>query len=150
MLALELYKVTKKESHRTVAARIYHNGFSTLQRDNGGAGTDTLIVKESPWNDLQAQMYEAFFCCTMRLAEGLWYIGENKELLYAETCGTVTKNENGVYCDGDIVYALPDEALRPFAEASVTVDGMQLTPIVKYYRVPKEIIESARQKVLFK
>ncbi len=150
MLALELYKATGDGSFRKIAARIWHNGFSTLQRDNGGAGTDTLVTFGSPWDDLAAQMYEAFFCCTMRLAEGLWYVNENRDLLYAETTGRVTRNERGVYTDEDLVYALPDDALLPYAGPSVEVDGMMLTPIVKYYRVPKEIIETAKQKIVFR
>lgn len=149
MLALELFKATNEESYRKTAARIYHNGFSTLQRDNGGAGTDTVVTKDSPWKELKARTYEAAFCCSMRLSEGLWYINENKELLYAETFGNVSKSDNGVYLDGDIIYALPDDSLLPYAEDAADVDGMSLTPIVKYYRVPKEIIESAQQKILF-
>jgi len=150
MLALELYKATEDEAYRKIAARIYHNGFSTLQRDNGGAGTDTLVTNESPWDYLKARTYEAHFCCSMRLSEGLWYINENAPLLYAEVFGNVSKNDNGIYCDGDIIYSLPDEALLPYAEEIVQVDGMKLTPIVKYYQVPKEIIETAQQKILFR
>lgn len=150
MLALELYKVTEDETYRKIAARIYHNGFSTLQRDNGGAGTDTLVTDDSPWDYLKARTYEAAFCCSMRLSEGLWYINENVSLLYAETTGNIIKNSKGIYCDGDIIYALPDEALLPYAEEIVRVDGMNLTPIIKYYRVPKEIIESAKQKIQFR
>ena len=149
MLALELYKATGDEAFRKTAARIYHNGFATLQRDNGGAGTDTIVAEDSPCDYLKACMYEAYFCCTMRLAEGLWYIRENTPLLYAETFGKVAKNAQGIYCDGDILYALPDRALLPYAEEPVQVDGLQLTPIVKYYRVPKGIIESAKQRILF-
>lgn len=149
MLSLELFKVTNDEKYRKTAARIFHNGFATLQRDNGGAGTDTLVTDESPWDYLQAQMYEAFFCCTMRLAEGLWYINENKSLLYAETFGFLTKNENGIYCDGDIIYAQPDKSLLPYAEKTVRIDGMELAPIIKYYRVSKETIESGKQKLRF-
>lgn len=150
MLALELYKVTQDEAFRKTAAKIYHNGFATLQRDNGGAGTDTLVTDDSPWDYLKAQMYEAQFCCSMRLSEGLWYINKNKELLYAETFGKVEKNTNGIYIDGDIIYSLPDESLLPYAEEILQKDGMKLTPIIKYYRVPKEIIESAQQKILFR
>lgn len=149
MLALKLYKATGEEGYRKTAARIYHNGFATLQRDNGGAGPDTVVTADSPWDELKKHSYEAYFCCTMRLAEGLWYISENKELLYAETAGGVTKGKNGVYSDGDIIYALPDESLLPYAEKTVEVDGMKLSPIVKYYRVPKEIAENAKQKILF-
>lgn len=150
MLSLELFKATNEESYRKTAARVYHNGFSTLQRDNGGAGTDSVVTDESPWNELKARTYEAEFCCSMRLSEGLWYINENKSLLYAEIFGNVSKSDNGVYFDGDIIYALPDESLLPYAEDAVNVDGMNLTPIVKYFRVPKEIIESAQQKIIFK
>ncbi|MBR4762571.1 MAG: hypothetical protein IK086_08035 [Clostridia bacterium] len=149
MLALELYKATGDEGFRTIAARVFHNGFSTLQRDNGGAGTEKVVTAESPCDDLVMYSFEAYFCCSMRLAEGLWYINENKALLYAETAGKIEKNKNGVYCDGDIVYAMPDEALLPYAEKTVLVDGIRLSPIVKYYRVPKEIIESAKQKIIF-
>ncbi len=149
MLALELYKATGDENYRRTAARIYHNGFATLQRDNGGAGTDTLVTNDSPWDYLKARTYEAAFCCTMRLSEGLWYINKNASLLYAETLGNVIKNANGIYLDGDIIYSLPDESLLPYAEEIVEVDGKKLAPIVKYYRVPKDIIESAQQKILF-
>ncbi|MBO4432858.1 MAG: hypothetical protein J5852_04930 [Clostridia bacterium] len=149
MLALTLYKATDDEDYRKTAARIYHNGFATLQRDNGGAGADTIVTDDSPWDSLKVYMYEAYFCCTMRLAEGLWYINENKALLYAEYLGEVKKDENGIYRDGDIIYALPDESLLPYAEETVEVDKMELSPIVKYYRVPKEIIESAKQQILF-
>lgn len=150
MLAVKLYKTTGEESYRKTAARIYHNGFSTLQRDNGGAGPDTVVTGDSPWDYLGTHSYEAYFCCTMRLAEGLWYISENRALLYAETSGTVKKDKNGIYRDGDIIYALPDKPLLPYREETVSVDGMELSPIIKYYRVPKEIIESARQKILFR
>lgn len=149
MLSLELYKVTNDEAYRKTAARIYHNGLSTSQRDNGGAGTDTLVAKGSPWDYLKARTYEAAFCCSMRLSEGLWYINKNKELLYAETNGYVAKSADGIYLDGDIIYCLPDKALLPYSDEIVEVDGMKLTPIIKYYRVPKEIIESSQQKILF-
>ena len=150
MLALELYKYTKQEGFRVMAARIYHNGFATLQRENGGAGTDSVVL-EGYGDHLYAQMYEAFFCCTMRLAEGLWYIRENSDLLWAETTGTVTKQANGVYTDGDILYTEVTGGAEAYAdtEAAADVDGHRLTPIVKYYRVPKDVMEASRQKIIF-
>ena len=150
MLAIELYKATGEEKYRKTGARIYRNGFSTAQRQNGGAGTDTLVCEGSPWNYLAPLMYEAFFCCTMRLSEGLWYIYENKVLLYTETEGKVVKDENGVYSDGDVVYAQVDQELEPYAEDFTETDGLRLVPIVKYYRVPKEITEKAKQRIIFK
>jgi hypothetical protein len=149
MLSLELFKATCRPEYRITAARIWHNGFATLQRANGGAGTDTVITAESPWNDLAADMYEAPFCCTMRLAEGLWYIRENSDLLWAETTGEATKDERGVYTDGDIVYAEVTGGAEAYAEEAVVVNGHRLTPIVKYYRVPDAVMKASRQTVIF-
>lgn len=149
MLALELYKATGEDGYRRLAARVYRNGFATAQRANGGAGTDTTVCKGSPWGFLKTEMYEAFFCCTMRLSEGLWYINENKELLYTESTGVAAKDENGVYTDGDVVLAQVNCELEPYAEKFYEIDGIKLTPIVKYYRVPKDIMEASEQKIIF-
>lgn len=149
MLSLELYKATEEAKYRTLAARIFHNGLATAQRDNGGAGTDTLVCEGSKWKELKAQMYEAPFCCSMRLAEGLWYANENRELLYAETEGRVTLKEGGIYTDGDILYAEPMGGVEKFADGFTEADGHSLAPVVKYYRVPKEIIMTGSQRILF-
>lgn len=149
MLALELYKVTGEDAYRKLAARVYHNAFSTLQRANGGAGTDTLVCEGSNYNYLKTDMYEAFFCCTMRLAEGLWYISENHSFLYAEINGQVTKNKHGIYTDEDIIYAQVTGGGEAYAEEAVEVDGIRLSPIIKFYKVPKEIMENTVQQVCF-
>ena len=147
MLAGELYKLTANEHYRTLAARIYHNGLATAQRDNGGAGTDSGVV-EGGTDTLCMGMYEAFFCCTMRLAEGLWYINANRELFSAHTEGKVTK-QGRVYADGDILYAEVSGGAEAYTEKQVNIDGYTLSPLVKFYRLPKEIIETAQQKLLF-
>ena len=89
----------------------------------------------------------------MRLAEGLWYIRENSDLLWAETTGEVTKQENGVYADGDILYAEVTGGAETYADAAVdavvTANGRKLMPIVKYYRVPDEVMKVSKQKILF-
>ncbi len=146
MLAAELYKLTQSESYRTLAARVYHNGLATAQRDNGGAGTDSIVVAGGT-DTLTPATYEAFFCCTMRLAEGLWYINANRELFAARVEGKVTKQGN-VYADGDILYAQISGG-EGYAEKQVEVDGLLLSPILKFYRIPKETMESIRQKILF-
>lgn len=149
MVASELYKITQKEEYRVLAARIYHNGLATAGRDNGGAGTDTLICEGSPHKTLRPLMYEAPFCCTMRMAEGLRYINENRELLTAEMTGIITKGKDNIYRDGDIIYCLPCKTLIPFAENGKKADGMILYPIVKAYKVPREIFVKSEQKILF-
>ena len=147
MLAGELYKLTADEHYRTLAARIYHNGLATAQRDNGGAGTDSGVVEEGT-DTLCMGMYEAYFCCTMRLAEGLWYINANRELFTAHLEGKVTKHGR-VYADGDILYAQISGGGEAYAEENVQIDGLTLSPLVKYYKLPQELQESTRQKVLF-
>ncbi|MBE6726519.1 MAG: hypothetical protein E7576_15225 [Ruminococcaceae bacterium] len=151
MLSLELYKLTGREDCQKTAARIWHNGFAPAQRDNGGAGTDTVVTADSPWDDLFPQMKEAYFCCTMRLAEGLRYVKTNRELLAADVTGTPSVGEDGVVSDGDLVYAEPDDALLPYAdeEKTVVLNGRRLAPLVKAYRVPWETLEKAKQKVRF-
>lgn len=147
MLATQLYHATGDKHYRTLAARIYHNGLSTAQRSNGGAGTDTVVLEQGE-TCLYSQLYEAAFCCTMRLAEGLWFIWQNREDLYAEVNGKVEK-QGRVYADGDIVYALPTDNLADYVTATVEVDGLPLSPLVKYYRVPDELLDTAKQQILF-
>lgn len=80
----------------------------------------------------------------MRLAEGLWYINGHKELLWCETEGCVTRKEHGIYTDGDIIYAKVTGGAESYAEHFVEIDGHKRCPIVKYYKVPKEIMENSR------
>ena len=149
MLALQLYFATGEEAYRRLAARVYHNGFAAAQRDNGGAGTDTVVVSyEGGCDTLVSKMYEAYFCCTMRLAEGLWFADAHKEHLYAEVSGEVVLDENGVYRDGDLVYA-ETVGGEEFLTRTVIKDGRRLSPLLKYYRIPKARYGEIKQRVLF-
>ena len=150
MLALELFRIFGDDSYRKMAARIYHNGFAAMQVGNGGAGTTSTVGRTEPW--LYTKMYEACFCCTMRLAEGLRTVRDNAGLLAAET-GPVRRDEAGRYMGGDILYArvtCAPEAER-FIDRSgeIEVDGLRLMPLVKYYNLPKEVTDTIRQQVLF-
>lgn len=150
MLACELYLAEGKEAYRRTATRIYHNGLATAQRANGGAGTDTVVTREEGGTDtLFSQSYEAFFCCTMRLSEGLWYIHEHQDLLGARTTGEVVRQENGVYMDGDILYAEITNGDQYLDRAPVVKDGHKLSPLLKYYKIPREDMDRIRQKVIF-
>ncbi|MHC1696194.1 MAG: beta-L-arabinofuranosidase domain-containing protein [Eubacteriales bacterium] len=152
MVALELYKITGDERSRTLAARIFHNGFSTIQRYNGGAGTDTVVYGTQ--DILRADMYEAFFCCTMRLAEGLYYVRENKSLLYAQSQGSLERDEYGRYMDGDILYAevSGEGDLESYLDGGSIIekDGHRLSPVLKLYDVPDEVAMKVRQRILFR
>ncbi len=150
ILACQLYLAQGKEEYRRVGARIYHNGLASAQRSNGGAGTDSVVTLDTGGtNTLNSEMYEAYFCCTMRLAECLWYVHEHQDLLEATTTGTVTRQENGTYADGDILYAEISNADGYLTAPTVTVDGHKLHPLLKYYKIPKESMEAIRQRVIF-
>ena len=84
----------------------------------------------------------------MRLAEGLRYINENKEIFSALTEGEVTK-KGRIYSDGDIIYAEVSGGAEKYAEKFVTVDGLTLCPIVKYYKVPADVMKESKQRILF-
>lgn len=149
MLACELYKVEKQEHYRTVAARIWHNGLATAQRANGGAGTDTVVTYDGGTNTLHSKKYEAYFCCTMRLSEGLWYAYNHTDFLTAHRTGKVERLANGTYSDGDILYAEISGGEQYLTDQAVTVDGIRLHPLLKYYQIPKDDMEAIAQRVLF-
>ncbi len=169
MLAGELYRMTGEERYRRMATHICHNGLATAQRPNGGAGTDSVVHRGVPDDATMPAMeeqylltYEAPFCCTMRLAEGLWYIRENADILWYETdeddCGRLipTRDARGRYMSGDILLAEPtlDPAVASAAGWSLPdgfaeADGHRLLPLIKYYKIPDAVVQTLRQKVLF-
>jgi rhamnogalacturonyl hydrolase YesR len=93
ILATELYKITKNESYKTLARRIWFNGLQFCQRHNGGAGPNTCVTEKQ--TVLKISMYEASFCCTMRYAEGLLEYKNNQELFDWNENAPVEKDELG-------------------------------------------------------
>lgn len=148
MLGSEIFKATKDEMTRKVTARIYHNAVKSMQRDNGGAGPDTLVC-EGGVDYLGVSMFEAEFCCSMRLAEGLWYIKENSDSLYAETAGKLTKNENNIYFDGDIIYGEVEDKYLEYAETVVECDGHKLCPILPFWKIPRDVAQNIKMQIVF-
>ena len=166
MVAGELYAITGEEAYRRMAARIYHNGLATAQRPNGGAGTDSVVYL--PYGDFPGVTdqymtgYEAPFCCSMRLCEGLWYISAHKDVLWYETDEDAdgrlipTRDACGRYMSGDLLLAEP--TLDPAVEAATgwklpaaltEADGHKLLPLIKYYKTPDDVAVALRQKVVF-
>ena len=166
MVAGELYAVTGEEQYRRMAARIYHNGLATAQRPNGGAGTDSVVYlpyEGFPGESVQyLSMYEAPFCCTMRFAEGLWYISTHRDMLWYETDededGRLipTRDEYGRYTSGDLLLCEPsiDPAVEAesgwkLPEAVTEADGHRLMPLIKYYNLPDAVATALKQKLVF-
>lgn len=69
IVAQKLFMHTKKVSYLQLISRIYRNAIRSGQRANGGAGCDTCLTETC--NAMKVHLYEAYFCCSMRLAEGL-------------------------------------------------------------------------------
>ncbi len=72
IVARKLYEITGEEKYLDIFNRIYVNSLRTFQRNNGGAGCSTCAVKDSYL--LKSFLYEAFFCCTMRLGDCTHYL----------------------------------------------------------------------------
>lgn len=150
LLTLQLYELTADDRQLTLARRIWHNGLASAQRPNGGAGTDSTV---GPGEDtLYMQSYEAPFCCTMRLAEGLLWASEHHSELGAELTGELVQDARGRWRDGDLLYAqLPEDAPADLPERALArpAGNLSLTPLVKYYRLSDEVAKTLRQKLLF-
>lgn len=69
ILSGQLYEITKEKKYLRLLNRIYLNSFRMAQRSNGGAGCNTCLIDHN--HEIHGYLYEAFFCCTMRFAEGL-------------------------------------------------------------------------------
>ena len=124
LLAVQLFHETSKYLYAQLANRIYINAFRRAQRPNGGAGCDSCLCESE--KELKVLMYEAFFCCTMRYAEGLLCVYENtlfeengkKLLLFHEQCSdektvvNIAKSNNekhfSVECDGVVKIYVPE------------------------------------------
>lgn len=174
MVAGELYAATGEDRYRRMAARIYINGMATAQRSNGGCGTDAVVYRDPEGYVDQPEQYmmsyEAPFCCTMRFAEGLWYISTHADILWYETdedgagnliatCdapGNAPGRYPGRYRSGDLLLAEP--ALDPavaaetgwtLPDAVTEADGHRLLPLIKYYKTPDAVAAALRMRVLF-
>lgn len=72
ILASQLYEATGETRYVTLMNRIYLNSFRMAQRSNGGAGCNTCLYDGE--KVVKGYLYEAYFCCTMRFAEGLRFV----------------------------------------------------------------------------
>ncbi len=166
MVAGELYAMTGKDEYRRMATRIYHNGLATAQRPNGGAGTDTVVHRNTDgFEDVTEQYlltYEAPFCCTMRLCEGLWYVHAHTDILWYETDEDETgrliasKDRWSRYRSGDLLLGEPSiepgvaaDAAWCLPDGEIEADGHHLLPLIKYYNTPNAVALALRQKILF-
>lgn len=69
IVALNLWRFTRKSIYIEDAQHIYFNAICAAQRDNGGFGCNSCSGTDDPF--LYERVNEAHWCCTMRGGEGL-------------------------------------------------------------------------------
>lgn len=140
ILASELYRLTKKEGYLQFCNRVYFNALRAAQRKNGGAGCETCLSEQN--NVLKVHMYEAFFCCTMRLANGLNYVRQGL-FGYEDGVLSVFYALSGEYVSDDLHVRYEFDAERCVIRLKVEKgenvcmrlylpEGAELTPDRKY------------------
>ena len=75
IVAFELWRETMNPSYRDMAELICTNALWHAQRSNGGFGCDSCPSADNPC--LKISIPEAYWCCTMRGAEGLARVAES-------------------------------------------------------------------------
>lgn len=83
MCAVELYKITKNVEYLDFAQKVYFNAISHMQLPNGGMGLENCPgyhgIEKLGYNRRQTgEIYEAFWCCTMRGGDGLSYVSQTQ------------------------------------------------------------------------
>ncbi len=83
LLAVELFKETREISYLATANYIFYNALGFAQRRNGGFGCDECAGTEETGGflSIKEELYEAYWCCSMRGAEGLSAAGINSVLI---------------------------------------------------------------------
>lgn len=101
LLCVHLFRCTKEYRYLTLANRIYYNALLASQRPNGGFGCDTCV------GDLTAVegAYEAYWCCSMRGAEGLSFAAASA-VMAEETALYITGYVPGRYQIGGTTVTL--------------------------------------------
>lgn len=71
LLARNLFRITGKRDYLILSYQIFYNALVFSERENGGFGCDKCANPELPEFRIDPGAYDAYWCCTMRGAEGL-------------------------------------------------------------------------------
>jgi len=106
MVANDLWRLTGQSQYLRDAHCIWHSGVERAQRPNGGFGGDSCPRSEDAI--LQVKFYEAYWCCTMRGAEGLFR----------------RAFDMASYLNGEVTVAIPAAGEISFGDGlSITLDS---------------------------
>lgn len=138
ILAHDLYLITRENKYLKLFNRIVSNGVRIFQRNNGGAGCTTIVTSKE--DVLKCFMYEAWFCCSMRLGEGMKYLSLSRLIeidkdtylmMYPEKY-----NKDGINIDVDYYYnkSIFVNSSRDIDLAIYIPDGIEIEASnVEYY-----------------
>ena len=143
IIARKLYSLTKEERYLDVFNRIYINSLRTFQRINGGAGCSTCAIKDNYL--MKSYLYEAFFCCTMRLGDGLGYL----------TDFALIKDEDNLIVPFPVKFEYEDENISFVLDNEFYYDDNKITlkvnkinkPLLMKIRLPKNGINNRWLKI---
>ena len=139
-----MFKITSYPKYEQRAGRSWFNGFRFCKRSNGGAGPTSCETKARPLR--RVSMYEAPFCCTVRYAEGLRYVGENKAM-FARRDGEISCEDGRFYRDDRLL--VKDESGTFKESETVLVKGKALIELPTLNRTPEAEAENAVLRVWF-
>lgn len=106
IVSMELAKITGKTMYIEEANYIYYNALTYAQRENGGFGCDVCSGAEGDYVMPGEGIFEAYWCCTMRGANGLGYVLENAII----NCDDKIKYH--MYFEGSVTLDFDDGSLR--------------------------------------
>ena len=128
MLALQLWERTGKAEYRTDAELIYYNALCHTQRYNGGFGCDSCLSDEQPALSIHAP--EAYWCCTMRGAEGLATAARYSYMLQTDTLVLPFLHESKLLLHAkNGVLAISQHTDYPFGDSVILTIGENSTDI---------------------
>lgn len=104
MISLRLYLHTGNPKYLGLYRKIVENALRVNQRANGGFGCNYFTGATHPYVEILPEGKEAFWCCTMRGAEGLTDIAENLYSVKGDTIEVLLPSESEVsFFDGKVI-----------------------------------------------
>lgn len=137
ILAVQLWQASGNTKYLDVAEKIYYNGICHTQRENGGFGCDKPVGKQ--FDDISIHADEAYWCCTMRGAEGLARVSQYSYFSAGDTIyvpffrdNLLNLNEKGLKIEQHTNYPFNDDVTFKILNSSVHNNLILALHILEY------------------
>jgi len=140
ILAYKLFLATRNIEYLEISHKICYNAIYYAQRVNGGFGCDNCVGPENTVLRFNGDgIAEAYWCCTMRGADGLSNIAANS-LEISNDIISFANYHNVSYSDEDIDLNVKTQFPK---DGNVQINLYRKTPKIKYIEVyvPKYAVE---------